>query len=166
MVPETGLIVAPGVKVNSGASAVISALPGRSINCTALLVISGSDLSAPSGRMHCSISASLLSGSFFMQLVRLKQINPRRQNVRILFRISSVLIIPVHPVELVLSPLPNCLIVVEEMFCLYYTRLNGSLFKMLRCLYGVACLGIPDDVCYVLILCIVIVVSDQVILFV
>ena len=101
-----------------------------------------------------------------MQLVRLKQINPRRQNVRILFRISSVLIIPVHPVELVLSPLPNCLIVVEEMFCLYYTRLNGSLFKMLRCLYGVACLGIPDEVCYVLIICKVIVVADQVSLFV
>ena len=100
MVPETGLIVAPGVKVNSGAKAVISALPGRSINCTELLVIKGSDLSVPSGSVHCSISASLLRGSFFMQLVRLKQINPKRQNVRILFRISSVLIIPVHPVTL------------------------------------------------------------------
>ena len=42
----------------------------------------------------------ILSGSFFMQLVRLKQINPKRQNVRILFRISSVLIIPVYPVTL------------------------------------------------------------------
>ena len=88
VVPLTGEIVAPGVKVNSGARQVMSASL-FTVNVTDSLSISGSDFRTSPATVHVNISASALGASSLMQAVD-RIIHKKQANKHCIFIVSFI----------------------------------------------------------------------------